>query len=474
MKKIPTGWLVAGFVWCIFMGIMVVSIGLGSVFPGLDGIAGPFVCPGGKMAISSQQYTVSPVESGYTITWYCLNEKTGAKTELGFWPQHLVAGSFYGLLIFVVGCIIWYVSSRRGQTPHEETAQSKARSQLIQVFVVIAAIVGGTLCSFGASFIIGSGPLAMGVVQITEPAPTDFVTPTPQGLTLSFGGTGSDPGLFEDVRAVSVDPNTGTIFTGDYSDGRVEAFNPNGKFLTQWPSAGIPVMGLGVDGQGNVFVAADGKIQRFDSSGKLTATLAVPDTFLQHVAVGPDGNLVAGGIRATGNTMEDLVLRLTPDGKVLDTIHADFTDNGGLPDIGVLVAVDPAGDIYAQGESYAVVLKFSPQDKLIKRFGSLGEGSGQLGVPSCIVVDRQNKVYIGDSKGIEVLDSNGNLLSLQQIDATVRCIALDGQGNMYVTTNYNQVLKMSVPKPKNSNRRIPALLFHLEGTTANHWLAVVP
>ncbi len=68
LKSGTLGWLVAGFVWSIFMGVTVISIGIGSEFPQLNNIAGPLVCPHGQIQVETQGYTVSPVESGYTLT----------------------------------------------------------------------------------------------------------------------------------------------------------------------------------------------------------------------------------------------------------------------------------------------------------------------------------------------------------------------------------------------------------------------
>jgi hypothetical protein len=71
------------FVWCIFMGITVGSIGIGAVFPSANIIAKPFVCPGGQMQVVTQDYHPSPVETVTTLTWYCVDEGTGSKTEIG-------------------------------------------------------------------------------------------------------------------------------------------------------------------------------------------------------------------------------------------------------------------------------------------------------------------------------------------------------------------------------------------------------
>ena len=98
------------FIWCIFMGITVGSIGIGAVFPAANLIAGPFVCPDGRMQNFSRYDQVSPVESVTTLTWYCVDRETSAKTELGIFPMSLYTGVIYGLLLFfaiVLGMVTW-------------------------------------------------------------------------------------------------------------------------------------------------------------------------------------------------------------------------------------------------------------------------------------------------------------------------------------------------------------------------------
>ena len=100
--NLKTSTVIWTFIWCIFMGITVGSIGIGAAYPPANYIAGPFVCPGGQMQLTTQGYQVSPVENVTTLTWYCVDGTTGAKTELGIFPMSLYAGAIYGLLLFLI------------------------------------------------------------------------------------------------------------------------------------------------------------------------------------------------------------------------------------------------------------------------------------------------------------------------------------------------------------------------------------
>lgn len=101
------------FIWFIFMGVTAVSYGFGALYPPLNKIAQPFVCPNGQMVFEE---AVSNPLPGTTITqigWYCVDGRSGAKTKMVDAPIHLYAGVFYGLLMFVAALIIWYLYNRR-------------------------------------------------------------------------------------------------------------------------------------------------------------------------------------------------------------------------------------------------------------------------------------------------------------------------------------------------------------------------
>jgi hypothetical protein len=100
--NLKTSTVIWTFIWCIFMGITAGSIGVGAIFPVINLVAKPFVCSSGSMQLVTQEYRPSPVETVTTLTWYCVDEQTGAKTELGIFPMSLYAGLIYGFLFFLI------------------------------------------------------------------------------------------------------------------------------------------------------------------------------------------------------------------------------------------------------------------------------------------------------------------------------------------------------------------------------------
>lgn len=118
------------FVWCLFMGVTVISIGFGAIFPSMNRIAKPFICPRGEMQLETQDYYPSPVETVTTLTWYCVDNTTGEKVELGLFPMSLYAGLIYGLLLFLViygGWKIWMYKLASQASPTQDSTTSKPK-----------------------------------------------------------------------------------------------------------------------------------------------------------------------------------------------------------------------------------------------------------------------------------------------------------------------------------------------------------
>ena len=179
-------WLIAGFIWSWFMGITAVSLGLGSIFPGINRIAQPFVCPDGQMVNNSQNFQVSPVENVTTLTWYCVDNHSGTKTELDPFTINVYAGSFYGLLIAAAGLIILYFYRRWGSSKESEAV--KRRVAWIQGIIVIVIIVGVTLFNL-MPLIRSLTPESTTIPEVTATSLASTYEALTLGKTIDFSST---------------------------------------------------------------------------------------------------------------------------------------------------------------------------------------------------------------------------------------------------------------------------------------------
>jgi hypothetical protein len=111
--------------WCLFIGIVGISVGLGAAFPSINLIAKPVLCPSGEMKPEATIYRPTPAETMVTIDWYCVNAGTAQKTELSLFPISLIAGTFYGALLFPAALAYMYIAGQRKPSPEPVEAGFK-------------------------------------------------------------------------------------------------------------------------------------------------------------------------------------------------------------------------------------------------------------------------------------------------------------------------------------------------------------
>ena len=111
--NLKTSTLIWTFLWCWFMGVTAISIGFGALFPSMNLVAKPFVCPSGRMDLTKEVYNPYPGNTITTLTWYCVDQSSGAQRELGIFPMSLYAGTVYGWLLFGLVVIGIMIQARR-------------------------------------------------------------------------------------------------------------------------------------------------------------------------------------------------------------------------------------------------------------------------------------------------------------------------------------------------------------------------
>ncbi len=223
-------------------------------------------------------------------------------------------------------------------------------------------------------------------------------------VLLKFGSEGIGPGMFTDARSIAVD-GAGRIYVGEYTGGRIQVFDPAGKFITQWSIGDRKTIlrGLAADRKGTVYVASGGDIHLYrGEDGERLGQLEYEKSGFDDVTTAADGGLVAAW-----HSNRDDIVRFNSSGKVTRTIPAAISSASGDSELSMRVAVDGSGNIYALGRFNNGVFKFGPDGKFVNRFGGSGDQPGQLRAAYSIAVDGYGRVYVGDVKGIQVFDANG-------------------------------------------------------------------
>ena len=187
------------------------------------------------------------------------------------------------------------------------------------------------------------------------------------------------PGQFEKPRAIAIDAND-RIYLVDMR-AKIQAFDADGAFLFGWQTPthkiGRP-SGLAIDHEGNLLVA--------DSH------------YHQILVYDPKGK----PLRALGGERELL-------GNDIDRpLIGEFGYIGDL-------AVDSKGNLYvAEAQLHERISKFSPDGKLLKRWGGRGPDPGQFLRIRALAFDADDRLYVADAcnNRVQVFDEDGNFISV--------------------------------------------------------------
>ena len=317
---------------------------------------------------------------------------------------------------------------------------------LVLAIPLFGLIIGG-LAAVGALaplFYSVSRPAIQPVKPVTPVAPV-----APKGgsvntfasVLFDVGIEGIGPGMFNDARSIAVD-GAGRIYVGEYTGGRIQVLDPDGKFVTQWSIGDRKTLlrGLAADRKGTVYVVEGGRIDRYrGETGEKMGQVEYARNGFDDVSVGADGGFVA----AWQSNRDDIVV-FDANGKAVRTIPEAISGTSGDSELSMRVAVDGAGNIYALGRFNDGVFKFGRDGKFINRFGSAGDQPGQFRAAYSIAVDGYGRVYVGDMKGIQVFDGNGRYLSVINVKNVAFGMCFNDKNELFVVAR-DHVVKYSVP-----------------------------
>jgi hypothetical protein len=258
-----------------------------------------------------------------------------------------------------------------------------------------------------------------------------------------IGSAGIGPGHFDDARFGTATPS-GELFVTEFeNNGRVQRFDSQGQFVSQWfveegpRTKDITPTCIVVDMVGNLYMCnVHGQIVKFDAvTGRLIGKVEGPPgpkfaAEAYSVQLDPQGGLVSWW-----NSDEDSQLVWTDrEGKfsrvVNDPLRTHF-QFGDSDLVWPLMAVDGSGNIYVIGSGGTTVFKLSALGEYINRFGTQGREPGQFWSANAITVDGNGNVYVSDQERISRFDSNGRYLDAIALDGWPHSLALDLNGNLY-------------------------------------------
>ena len=300
---------------------------------------------------------------------------------------------------------------------------------LVIVIVVVAGVFGALAPLMRSVGSVGgpSGGLGGGSNSFAQVAQT-------------FGSEGIGPGMMTDARSIGID-GQGRIYVGEYQGGRVQVFDAQGKFITQWMvDRKMPLRGLAADRNGTVYIAQRGKITRYrGENGEALGDINYSggDGF-DDVRTTPDGGLVCAWYRG-----DDNIVRFDSQGKEVRTITKAVSAAADRSELDTRVAVDGLGNIYALGTFSEAVFKFNPEGNFVNRFGGSGHQPGQFSAAHSIAVDGKGRIFVGDIQGIQVFDADGRFLNVIKVDGPAFGMVFDDQNELLVAAR-NKVIKYAL------------------------------
>jgi DNA-binding beta-propeller fold protein YncE len=318
---------------------------------------------------------------------------------------------------------------------------------LVSVLILVGGIIAVSVLTKNRSNQMGGevAKAAPTTIPLATQVPIPTLVPTQSfaRLVTTFSSKGIGPGLLNDARYITVD-GAGTVYIADYQGGRIQAFDADGKFLHGWQvgDAKTVIYGLSASQAGTVYVSYKGDIYRFEgASGKALGKLEYelgPE--FGDLAALPDGGVLGmwyesrwGLITSREGHRDDLVW-FDADGKTVRRLESAISEQTDSTEVEVSLAVDGLGNVYAMSEYEDAIFKFSSEGKFLDRINLESSVPNQSMWADCIAVDGQGRVYVGGSLEINVFSPEGRFILSFKTETSVRMMAFSPQGDLYIVS----------------------------------------
>jgi DNA-binding beta-propeller fold protein YncE len=222
---------------------------------------------------------------------------------------------------------------------------------------------------------------------------------------LMWGSEGSGEGQFGDILDaheghLAVDTQ-GNVYVIDLKNLRIQKFDSNGNYLTQWGTEGddegqfTHPFDIAIDDQNNIYVSDIGNntIQKFDAAGRFLLRWGKTGynngefSDVYSVAIAPDGNVLATD--ATGR-----IQTFDSHGQFLSMIFPEPVENQSA--FLWSIVVDNQGNIYVADWYGERILKFDSEGKALATWHGPDVGIDWFVNMQDIAVDEQGNLYLTD------------------------------------------------------------------------------
>lgn len=204
--------------------------------------------------------------------------------------------------------------------------------------------------------------------------------------------------------SVAVDAQD-NLYVSDFGTDAIWVYSPGGALLRRLTHERLQrPTGIAIDRKAQLLYAVcgvrqksqDHRVEVFSLTGQHLRTIgtrgAQPGQFNlpTHLAVGPEGNL---------HVVDMLNFRIQifdREGRFLSTFGSIGAGYPGTFDKAKGIAFDSFGNLYVTDSQQGYVQIFNPRQQPLMAFGGRAELPGYMAVPTAIVIDSKNVIYVAD------------------------------------------------------------------------------
>jgi len=251
----------------------------------------------------------------------------------------------------------------------------------------------------------------------------------------TWGSFGSLHGQFNMPKGIAIDAKN-TIYIVDKNNRRVQTFDSDGNFITQWSTktesfeyklpSGPNNIAISVDDNGEalLFITDGGKQELATKSIKIFTTDGENldkwknygdrknEFFLPlGIAVDSEDNVYVCDSR--NNRIKKYFLK-SEDGKKsgLIAIWGKDGENDMEFKIPYGISINSLDQIFVTDTGNHRVQVFNKDGNYISQFGSKGDGKGEFQYPLAITIDIHDNIYVADNNCIQKFDKNFNFIKI--------------------------------------------------------------